>query len=499
MKKLVLLIFAVLISCTQQLEKLKPIENTILYDTSSYFYVDFKNYPQSKELPIGVFDSGTGGLTVLDAIINCDNYENATNSSKPDGIRDFEKECFIYLGDKANMPYGEYAGKQKTDLLKEHIIKDAQFLLGNKYYNSASDLQSLKTKENVKAIVIACNTATAYGKEDIEKFIKTAGLDMKVIGVVGAGARGALAAINKNEDASIGVFATAGTVAANGYPNEIKGNSDRLNYSGNIQSFQQAGIGLAAAIDGEKDYLDKSLDSPRKEYKGPSLQNEKAKIDINILQRYNFDWSGNSILYIGSKDNPAALQLNSIENYISYNVVSLLEKIRTANSTPQLKAVILGCTHYPFYTKNFKNKFQEMYNYQENGEYIYRDLISPELVFIDPAINTADELYKYLNTKQLFAERSINESEFYISVPNVENTNVVLSDSQNFTYEYKYGRFAGQIQEYVKRVPFSRNNIPYEMETRLKKSIPFTFELIKNFTVNNRKTNYLSKADRFTE
>ena len=75
------------------------------------------------------------------------------------------KESFIYLADQANMPYGNYSKENKVDLLKEHIIKDTQFLLGNKYYFDSNDASVNTDKQPVKAIVVACNTATAYGKE----------------------------------------------------------------------------------------------------------------------------------------------------------------------------------------------------------------------------------------------------------------------------------------------------------------------------------------------
>ena len=122
----------------------KNLDEVILSDTSSYFYVDAKNYPvKNKKLPIGIFDSGTGGLTVMDAIVNFDGFNNQNKDLNSDGILDFEKEYFIYLADQANMPYGSYPSLKKTDVLKEHILKDLQFLLSNKYYQSPTD-KSLK-------------------------------------------------------------------------------------------------------------------------------------------------------------------------------------------------------------------------------------------------------------------------------------------------------------------------------------------------------------------
>ena len=200
----------------------KNLGYSILSDTSSFFYVDVKNYPvKNKKLPIGIFDSGTGGLTVMDAIVNYDGFNNQNKSINPDGILDFVKECFIYLADQANMPYGNYPSLNKTDVLKENILKDLQFLLSNKYYQSSGDEEFKIDKSPVKAIVIACNTATAYGMEDIEAFLKKAKLDIKVIGVINAGVKGAFENLSNDENCSIGVMATEGTVLSNGYLNTI--------------------------------------------------------------------------------------------------------------------------------------------------------------------------------------------------------------------------------------------------------------------------------------
>ncbi len=479
------LLFFGLFSCAENNRvQTKSIQTEIINNKDSFFYIDLKNYPsKNKKLPIGIFDSGTGGLTVLDAILNSDNFNNNSHELQTtgDSTIDFLSESFIYLGDKANMPYGEYSGNNKTDLLKEHIIKDVQFLLGDQYYSNQNSSNLEKDKAPVKAIVIACNTATAYGKNDIEQFIKDAGLDLKVIGVIGAGVRGALEGITKEERATIGIMATAGTVASNGYTNTVIEQKNKLNYTGEINTFQQAGIGLAAAIDGEKDYLDKSLSATRNNYRGPSLTNEKSLINKNIIKRYNFDFSNNQILYTGSIENPTELQLNSIENYIKYHVITLLEQIQTNDSSTKLKSVILGCTHYPFFIDNFNSVFTYAFNYKENGKYIYREYMNAEINLVDPAINTAKELYTYLDEQKLFNDGSIENSQFYISVPNKDNSNNILKDELNFTYKYKYGREVKNIQEYVKRVPFSEATLSPELLKRLEKQIPLTYNLINNF------------------
>ena len=466
----------------------QTIQDVILNDPGNFFYINFKNYPRHDAgLPVGIFDSGTGGLTVLDAILRSDNFNNNNHQKGKDGKIDFLSESFIYLGDKANMPYGEYPGNHKTKFLQELVIKDACFLLGNKYYPSQTAKKYRTDKPRVKAIVIACNTATAYGKDEIEKFLKRAGLNMKVIGVIGAGVRGALQNIKKDENAAIGIMATAGTVASHGYPNTVNRQKNKLGYTGKIISFQQAGVGLAAAIDGEKDYLDPSLTTVRKNYRGPSFISKTAPIDKTILKRYHFDFSDHHILFTGTRDNPQTIQLNSVKNYIKYHVISLLEKIRKSGTSIRLNSIILGCTHYPFYMNDFRQVLNDAYNYKENGKYIYRKFMNKHVFLVDPALNTAKELYVYLNKNHLFNHGKLSDSQFYISVPNLDNPNIKTADRLNFTYQYKYGRQPGQIQQYVKRVPFSKRNLSETLLTRLQVKIPLTYRLIQNFMNQNTK------------
>ncbi len=495
----ILFLTIILFACSQTTEKKKDISDVILNEPDSYFYIDTKTYPTGdKSLPVGVFDSGTGGLTVLDAIVNFDKFDNASFEYKETGDkqRDFLKEKFIYLGDMANMPYGQYSSHNKTDLLKEHIIKDVQFLLGNKYYKAKGAKEYSADKSPIKALVIACNTATAYGKDDIEAFVEKAGLDMKVIGVIGAGVRGALGKVSKDADASIGVFATFGTVSSNGYLNEIVSTTQKTSYSGNIEVFQQAGIGLAGAVDGAPEYIDIKADSPRDIYKGPSASHSDALLDTSILARYNFDWSDNNMLFDGNVDNPQNIQINSIDNYISYHVVSLMEQLIVKENAPPLKSIILGCTHFPFYTEQFRNKLNELYNYKENGKYIYRHVMTEQIDIIDPAENTAKELYEYLNAENLFNQADLSESEFFISVANPDNPSNIIENSGSFSYDYKYGRDAGIIQQYVKRVPFSKTNLSEETINMLSNKIPFTYKLIKDFNEKGKSASGLKPEEK---
>lgn len=126
--------------------------------------------------PIGVFDSGLGGLTVLKEI----------NKHLPN-------EDTIYFGDTARVPYGQRS--------KETIMK---------YTFQAINFLSTK---DVKAIVIACNTATARAlAEAKEKY------DIPIMGVIEAGAK---SAVEYTKNKTVGVIGTAATISSNAYNKAI--------------------------------------------------------------------------------------------------------------------------------------------------------------------------------------------------------------------------------------------------------------------------------------
>ena len=483
----------------KELVKQDNIVNSIINDKDNFYHIDMANYPNSDtSLPIGVFDSGTGGLTVLKAIVNYDQNANESHQKGSDGQLDFDKESFIYLGDQANMPYGNYSKENKVELLKEHIIKDAQFLMSNKYYSDKNDTSVNLDKKPVKVLVIACNTATAYGKEYIEEFLKKANSNLKVIGVIDAGVRGTLASIKKDEDAIIGVLATAGTVASKGYRNTILKMKDKMGYIGNIEVFSQGGIGIAEAVDEDPNYFNKNLKKPREDYKGPSLKGD-VQIDKTLFDVYNFDFADSKMLCDTEKsDDCSILQINDAKNYVRYHLVTLMEQIRLSKTKNKLKSIILGCTHYPYMTDEIDAVLKELYNYKgKDGNYLYRDFMVENVQLIDPAVDTAKELHEYLKAEKLFNPNgNIKDSEFYISVANKENKNNKIDADGRFPYDYKYGRNANEIQEYVKVVPFSRNNISYDILTRFQKQIPYVYQLMNTFNQRNSKTKHLKPENK---
>ena len=93
--------------CFGSTAKEPNIVDAVLQQKDNFFYLDTQAYPKQKGgLPIGIFESGTGGLTVLDAIVQFDQFDNhsLTWKEQGDGQADLQGEQFIYLGAQANMP-----------------------------------------------------------------------------------------------------------------------------------------------------------------------------------------------------------------------------------------------------------------------------------------------------------------------------------------------------------------------------------------------------------
>lgn len=133
-------------------------------------------YNKKNLAPIGIFDSGVGGLTVVREI-----------------MRQLPNERIVYFGDTARVPYGS---KSKDTILKY----------------SRQIIRFLQTKQ-VKAIVIACNTASAFALDELNKEF-----DIPIIGVIKPGAK---TAVNNTTTKRIGVIGTEGTIHSQIYTKVI--------------------------------------------------------------------------------------------------------------------------------------------------------------------------------------------------------------------------------------------------------------------------------------
>ena len=427
---------------------------------------------QQKKLPIGVFDSGTGGLTVMQAMLTLDAFNNKTGEAGSDGKLDFENEVYQYLADQANMPYGNYAAENKTDLLKENILKNMSFFIHSSYQTKEGDAWVAHNKAPVKMIVIACNTATAYALGDIKNYVQQQQKNIPIIGVIDAGTKAALQYQQTHTGGTVGVFATAGTVASDGYPRTLKLFAQQLNIPIPI-IVSQGGVGLAESIDRDWSYFSDTLTAVRNTYKGPSIKNIKLSIDTLLLAAYNFDKSGNKLLCETEGGKCLDMQLNDPSNYVRYHLVSLLEKMKNEHYTLPLNTLILGCTHYPYMKDTIAKVLTELYNYKSNGTYMYREVLAEKVALIDPAIETAKNAYISMRQQMIQqSKHSKSSTHFFISVPNTSLADIELQPDGWFTYHYKYGRIAGENKTYVTYVPFSTTNVSSATYNRFKLVLP---------------------------
>lgn len=136
-----------------------------------------------RDLPIGIFDSGVGGLTVLREV-----------------SRKLPRESLIYLGDCARLPYGT----KSPSTIRRYTHEAADYLMGR----------------GIKMLVVACNTASAAAIDSLREE-----LDIPVIGVIEPGARAAVMRTTGN----IGVIATEGTIRSGAYRKSILAISPQVN------------------------------------------------------------------------------------------------------------------------------------------------------------------------------------------------------------------------------------------------------------------------------
>lgn len=132
---------------------------------------------EMKHAPIGVFDSGVGGLTVVREV-----------------MRQIPNERIVYFGDTARVPYGN----KSKDTITRYSRQIVRFLQSH----------------HIKTIVVACNTASAYALDEIEKEV-----DIPMIGVVKPGAK---TATEVTKNGKIGVIGTEATIGSQLYNQYIK-------------------------------------------------------------------------------------------------------------------------------------------------------------------------------------------------------------------------------------------------------------------------------------
>jgi glutamate racemase len=245
---------------------------------------------------IGIFDSGVGGLTVVSEL-----------------SKQMPNEEIIYFGDTARNPYGT-KNKDTITFFCKQIVR------------------FLKT-ENVKFIVVACNTATITSLKQLQKEF-----DENIIGVVNTGI---LSAIETTQNKKIGIIGTASTIKSKLYEKKLK------DHNPNIEVYQKSCPLLVQLI--EEGFIGTELaDEACKHYIDPLVQND---IDTLILACTHFPLHEKSILKAINQNikivDPAIKTIQTLKE-----ILTKKNMLRLQDEQPK----------HEFYVSGNANKFNEIYN-----------------------------------------------------------------------------------------------------------------------------------------
>jgi glutamate racemase len=225
-----------------------------------------------RDRPIGVFDSGMGGLTVMRAL-----------------MARLPQESFIYLGDTARLPYGS----KSADTVTRYAVQCARAL----------------TTHRIKLLVVACNTASATALPALTATLKP----IPVIGVIGPGAEAAVAAAPQGR---IAVIATEGTVKGGAYMRAIHAQNPRA-----VVTQQACPLFVALAEEGLTD--GPIVELVARLYLDPLLENSASRPDCLVLGCTHFPALKDVIAQVAGADialvDSAATTAVAVERLLSQN------------------------------------------------------------------------------------------------------------------------------------------------------------------------------------
>lgn len=251
--------------------------------------------------PIGIFDSGIGGLTVARAITKL-----------------LPNEQIIYFGDTAHMPYGE----KSAEAIKNYSVKIAEFL---------------KFK-NCKMIVIACNTASAAGYKAV---VKSTGMKDLIVNVIDPAAQ---YVVKNHYRQKIGVIGTKRTVSSNVYAKRI----EALDPLANVV---QLATPLLAPMIEEGFYNNKISQTIINSYLGKS---KLSKIDALILGCTHYPLVKSEIQKFYGK----SVEVIDSSEIVALHVKNVLEKHELLNSTVPSK-FSFGKKAQQFIVSDYTQSFEE--------------------------------------------------------------------------------------------------------------------------------------------
>ena len=250
-----------------------------------------------RNAPVGVFDSGVGGLTVAREI-----------------MRQLPDERIVYFGDTARVPYGS---KSRDTVLRY----------------SRQIIRFLRTRE-VKAIVIACNTATALTLDTV-----AAESDIPIIGVIHAGAK---TAVESTRNGRIGVIGTEATIGSGIYTEVMKKMKPGIQVFG-----KSCPLFVPLVEEGFKEHV---VTREIIEYYLESMK--KSDIDAMILGCTHYPLLRSKIRnYMGEK-----IQIVNPAYETAMDLKQLLEEQDMANDRSKMHS------HYEFYVSDTAEKFRQFAN-----------------------------------------------------------------------------------------------------------------------------------------
>ncbi len=236
--------------------------------------------------PIGIFDSGLGGLTVVKEI-----------------IKQLPDEEIVYFGDTARFPYGP----RSTSEIRGFVFEIIDYLLYN----------------NVKFIVIACNSASAAALEMAQQYY-----DIPIIGVIEPGARAAVQATRRRR---VGVIGTQATISSGSYPGAIK------SIDAGVKVNPLACPDLADFVE-RNELAGPKIENAVKQYLDPLV---RAGIDSLILGCTHYPLLSETISSVAGKD----IKLISSAEETARELKEFLirkDSLREDHSAPVLKLVSSG-------------------------------------------------------------------------------------------------------------------------------------------------------------
>ncbi len=460
---------------------LLPIAQKALGDSSSIYYADFPEYPRElSDLPIGIFDCSPDGFTVAERFLTADNFDNITGRSGSDGIADFGGEYFQILYDRANSPYGGYIDAGNPAFLKEQLIRNTLFLMSDRYYNLAVDEYQSGYKDPVKIVIVPSPVADYYALSDIQALLDRSGTGVKAVGVIESSVREALKGVDEDGNFCVGVLYSPEGVTSREYEAAIRKMASDSGVTGRIQVFNQEGLGIEEALAGNPAYLDTSAKVSRSGYAGPVTGISYNNINASLFDRYGFDTVGNALLFPAGGRNISGVQLNSVENYVRYHLVSMVERHRRSGSRVPISSIILADCGYDRLRGVMDRIMVELYNYRRGGIYLYRSSISPDFRFIDPAECAVSEAYRILREDGNLALRGTKSTlSPFITMPSSSVPADSLDSSGFFRETFLFGRVSGTEDVTTKAVPFTPRYIDAEELGEIEYNHE-TFTLIRN-------------------